>query len=85
MKTFDEWFYQTEANEPDKPVLLFDRDLNTAMTLAELWVRMAYEAGSKQLQPIGEALGHCPDVSVNEVAEMIYARQRELQQEPEHE
>lgn len=35
------------------------------------------------LQPVGEALEACPDVTVGDVVEMIRARQRELEQEPE--
>lgn len=83
MKTFDEWFYQTEANEPDKAVLLFDDDCSNMIALFEVWLRMSYEAASKPLQPVRAALSACPDVSVNHVAEMIYARQKELEQEPD--
>jgi hypothetical protein len=35
------------------------------------------------IQPVGEALEACPDVTVGDVVEMIHARQRELEQEPE--
>jgi hypothetical protein len=83
MKTFDEWFYQTEANEPDKAVLLFDRDCKNAIALLEVWLRMSYEAASNLPQPIRSALKACPDVAVGDVAKMIYARQKELEQEPD--
>lgn len=83
MKTFDEWFYQTEANEPDKAVLLFDADCSNMVALFEVWLRMSYEAASKPLQPVREALSACPDVSVEDVAKMVHARQKELEQEPD--
>ena len=35
------------------------------------------------IQPVGEALEACPDVTVGDVVEMIHASQRELEQEPE--
>lgn len=47
------------------------------------WAALMEDTDSSLTQPVRKALSVCPDVSVEDVAEMVYARQKELEQEPD--
>jgi hypothetical protein len=96
MMDFEDWFYQTEACEEGKPVLSFDNDMSNVLSLVEVWLQVAYQAGQKagleqekevryppEITLILETLKWCEDVEIWEVPLLIVQRQRELEQEPE--
>ena len=46
--SFKEWFYQSDYNEVDKPVVKFDAKMNDLLTEMEKFIEAAYEAGYEQ-------------------------------------
>lgn len=79
-------------NEDGSADLTFYSDDKTQKAMNEIGVRLvltcaAYdlsiEKAMMMVESVGNALMGCRDVSVDDVVEMAYARQRELEQEPE--
>ena len=59
---------------------MVETGLHLILTCAAYDLRV--DKAIQTVEGIGKALRDCPDVSVEDVAEMVYARQKELEQEP---
>ena len=79
-------------NEDGSADYTFNLDDKTKKVMAETGLHLVLTCAAYDLrvdeaiqtvESVGKALRDCRDVSVDDVVEMVYGRQRELEQEPE--